>query len=530
METVHHTRVSTTVPPLSQSAQLAVKYPMEQFRALMQQNDEDERRSAILDDARYQAVAAAAINFGNTDGTGNADDNVDGQFGVKRRKLSAGGMIAGGENSGSASLPPSSVDNSNISSNFWGAQQGLTNPMRLQQWTGVQGHLPDAQTMNLPAEPHQMQQEQQLIQDSTTTGLKGDGPTPPAQPDTLLGIHGLGSTASNSGNNQGNQQNSNSNVSVQDTSTSALQQLFMQNQLMMAAATNGSANGMSNIHYGNSSTKNAMQPGGGGGMMMFPHHPNQMQMMFQNPMAAYGIMSQNMGLPFHFTQQQQHQSGNLMVPVGMLPPPSALGIAQIGGNIHPKGGLSTIVPGGTSKDATPGTTTTTVHPKMNSNETASRTTSTSVDLTTMKGRRPLSLFMSCDDESLSEYQCLVRKQIELFEARAEDVESNAKGRNKPIVLGQVGIRCRHCSTLSPKSRSRGATYYPAKLNGLYQAAQSMASGHLCYHCQHIPNDIRKELLVLRERKSSAGGGKKYWGDGVRILGVIEDESGLRYKR
>jgi hypothetical protein len=148
----------------------------------------------------------------------------------------------------------------------------------------------------------------------------------------------------------------------------------------------------------------------------------------------------------------------------------------------------------------------------------------------LTGRKPVALFMPCDVDSLSEYQCLVRRQIELFEAHRGEVESNAKGRNKPIIFGQVGIRCRHCSMLTPKHRSRGAMYYPAKLNGLYQAAQSMASGHLCYHCQHIPQDIRQALLILRERKSSAGGGKKYWGDGVRVIGVFEDDDGLRFKK
>eukprot|EP00934_Nitzschia_sp_Nitz4_P009433 Nitzschia sp. Nitz4//scaffold211_size37880//7144//8464//NITZ4_007700-RA/size37880-augustus-gene-0.58-mRNA-1//-1//CDS//3329541961//9423//frame0 len=148
----------------------------------------------------------------------------------------------------------------------------------------------------------------------------------------------------------------------------------------------------------------------------------------------------------------------------------------------------------------------------------------------LTGRGPLTLYMSCDSDSLSEYQCLVRKQIEIFEARQGEVESNAKGRNKPIVLGQVGIQCKHCSALPPKQRTRGAIYYPAKLNGLYQAAQSMASGHLCSHCNHIPPAIRQELLILRERKSSAGGGKKYWGDGVQVLGVVEDTDGLRFRK
>lgn len=147
----------------------------------------------------------------------------------------------------------------------------------------------------------------------------------------------------------------------------------------------------------------------------------------------------------------------------------------------------------------------------------------------LSGRKPTLLYMSCDDESLSPYQCLVRKQIELFEADRQEVENNAKGRNKPIVMGQVGIRCRHCAMLHNKARDRGSKYYPAKLNGLYQAAQSMASGHLCYHCKQVPQSLRNELLILREKKSSAGGGKKYWGDGVCVLGVVEDENGLRFK-
>ena len=57
----------------------------------------------------------------------------------------------------------------------------------------------------------------------------------------------------------------------------------------------------------------------------------------------------------------------------------------------------------------------------------------------MTGRGPAALFMTCDIDSLSPYQCLVRKHIEVFEASFEDVESNAQGRNKPIVIGQVGI-------------------------------------------------------------------------------------------
>jgi hypothetical protein len=75
------------------------------------------------------------------------------------------------------------------------------------------------------------------------------------------------------------------------------------------------------------------------------------------------------------------------------------------------------------------------------------------------------LALSCDEEQLSEYQILVRKQLEIFEATAEDVESNTQGRKKRVSLGQVGIRCLHCASYPLRQRGRGAVYYPAKLQG-----------------------------------------------------------------
>jgi hypothetical protein len=57
----------------------------------------------------------------------------------------------------------------------------------------------------------------------------------------------------------------------------------------------------------------------------------------------------------------------------------------------------------------------------------------------------ISLYLSVDREMLSEYQLMVRQQLELFEAGAEDVESNTQGRKKQVVIGQVGLRCKHCA-------------------------------------------------------------------------------------
>lgn len=140
------------------------------------------------------------------------------------------------------------------------------------------------------------------------------------------------------------------------------------------------------------------------------------------------------------------------------------------------------------------------------------------------------LFLSCDAENLSDYQCLLRKQIELFDATEEDVRSSTKGRNKPIFLGQVGVRCIYCRSINPELRVRGATYYPSTLEAMYQSGQTMAIRHLRHHCMRVPFHVRERLFILKDGKSSAGGGKKYWSDAASVMGVyVSDEGGLKFR-
>lgn len=78
------------------------------------------------------------------------------------------------------------------------------------------------------------------------------------------------------------------------------------------------------------------------------------------------------------------------------------------------------------------------------------------------------LALGCDEEQLTEFQILIRHQLEIFEAGPEDVENNTQGRKKHIKVGQVGLRCKHCSSLPIRARGRGAVYYPSKLKHVYQ--------------------------------------------------------------
>lgn len=501
---------STFFPP---SASLATNLSMDHLDSLVtDQDDEGGDRTSPDQEQPMASSGPFDIDDIEDDGTtGDADEPVG-----KRRKLTE--ESGGGDTDGSPSFlsDEAHIDAAGPSSSW--VDQGVS--AALNPLPGVQGGLPAPTPLStLQSQKLQPQQHFQSPIGRTSSQFSGGGPSALSVPvASMPGLQGMG-MRSNSSLSAGNAENNSIFPhSMPAASAATLQQRWMQNQAMMMATNTP---GMLNMPYGNAPVSHQVSAPtnyaqSASGMVISPQV--YQQMMFHNQLAAYGMTPQGMVGPI---QSLQQQSANLMVPAVMLPQPSALG----GGTVA----------GPTDRAAysmgSPKTTAGKTHAAASANlKSADDATTTPEDNSNLTGRRPMPVFMSCDEESLSEYQCLVRKQIELFEARTEDVESNAKGRNKPIVLGQVGIRCRHCRLLSPKSRSRGATYYPARLNGLYQAAQSMASGHLCYHCEHIPAVIRQELLVLRERKSSAGGGKKYWGDGVRILGVFEDESGLRFNR
>ena len=76
------------------------------------------------------------------------------------------------------------------------------------------------------------------------------------------------------------------------------------------------------------------------------------------------------------------------------------------------------------------------------------------------------LALDTDTEFLTEYQCLLRMQLELFESDNYDVRSTSPGRNMKIVPGQIGLRCRHCSSLPIAARTKGAVYYSQTIDAV----------------------------------------------------------------
>jgi hypothetical protein len=140
--------------------------------------------------------------------------------------------------------------------------------------------------------------------------------------------------------------------------------------------------------------------------------------------------------------------------------------------------------------------------------------------------------LGVDDDKywLSELQVYLRSHFaEAFAADEEDISVPMHGRNKPIALGQVGIRCMHCKNDSPSERGQQATSYPSLISGIYNSVQQMLRLHLdC--CLSVPNEVRHKIEHLKLSCSSRGGRKQYWIDSAKRIGLVDTTTGIHFGR
>jgi hypothetical protein len=132
---------------------------------------------------------------------------------------------------------------------------------------------------------------------------------------------------------------------------------------------------------------------------------------------------------------------------------------------------------------------------------------------------------------LSAYQVVLRQNIEVFEATSEEVITHVRGRNTPVYIHQVGIRCIHCKHVPLARRQKGAVYFPSSTLRIYQAAQNMATTHMISGvCTDIPNQVTEQFQALMVTKSSGGGGgREYWAKCARDLGLVDTPIGIRFR-
>jgi hypothetical protein len=146
-----------------------------------------------------------------------------------------------------------------------------------------------------------------------------------------------------------------------------------------------------------------------------------------------------------------------------------------------------------------------------------------------KPQKRMLLAMPTDNDSLSDRQCYVRSEmVEIFAATEKDVSArHSKGAQK-LAVGQVGIRCVHCSHLRPRDRAERAVCYPSSISRIYQTVADMQRFHF-EQCREIPNETRKIYKSLKTtRPRGVGSPQTYWVQSANLLDLVDSEDGIRF--
>lgn len=139
-----------------------------------------------------------------------------------------------------------------------------------------------------------------------------------------------------------------------------------------------------------------------------------------------------------------------------------------------------------------------------------------------------------DESVLAPIHCFVRKNVEIFAATAEDVAAPAPGRKTRVTVGQIGIRCIHCTKLSPKERIKRAICYPPSISSIYHTVSNMKFDHFGA-CRGISMDLKQEFASLRQPTGKNVGKKvnskttaQYYIDSAfQDLNLVDSPTGIR---
>ncbi len=128
---------------------------------------------------------------------------------------------------------------------------------------------------------------------------------------------------------------------------------------------------------------------------------------------------------------------------------------------------------------------------------------------------------------LTDLDCLVRKNIELFCASDHDASTENRRRvseEHNIFPGQVGLRCIHCS-VSPDHVTH--CIYPDCLGDIFPSvARAFKKRHFLV-CPCLPQDLKETFVSMKESSPSSYGSivREYFSDAAQALGLRDNESG-----
>lgn len=151
-------------------------------------------------------------------------------------------------------------------------------------------------------------------------------------------------------------------------------------------------------------------------------------------------------------------------------------------------------------------------------------------LATNSGQTPLTpssrvlLAISEDKEWLSDMDCFIRRNLEVFCASEDDVQVAQEDRKYPVAAGQVGIRCIHCAM---SNDARGAAVaYPYSITGVYESVREFQRLHL-ETCTNIPRNTKTKLESFKGSASLSSVLRKYYVLAAQALGMYDTAEGIR---
>jgi hypothetical protein len=140
------------------------------------------------------------------------------------------------------------------------------------------------------------------------------------------------------------------------------------------------------------------------------------------------------------------------------------------------------------------------------------------------------LAMPDDRISLSETLCVVRENVEVFVANDMDVRAPAPGRKRPVLEGQVGLRCIHCRHATHQSdKVKRAVCFPSSIKRIYRTVIDMKLDHF-KACKFVPYDLKCKLEELKQSNArSTGTTMQYFVSAAMKMGMIDGGNGIRIK-
>ena len=144
------------------------------------------------------------------------------------------------------------------------------------------------------------------------------------------------------------------------------------------------------------------------------------------------------------------------------------------------------------------------------------------------GKKPCTKILLAIDEDkswLSDMDCFVRSNLELFCATKYDIEFAESDRKYPITEGQLGIRCIHCAVSRQGARGTSVSF-PPFVNGIYESVREFHRVHLP-SCPNLPEKCKEKLSSLKGSSSLSSVLRRYYVEAAEALGIYDTDEGMR---